>query len=174
MTRRRRASARALARATGEASMEVTARPCSARQIPLLPSPSAAACALRPQAGSQEGLDVGHPGHGGLHLCSRIFEHKYIFGRRQPHGKQRPDPHHDPRWHFLRTPSSGLSWGSSVGRFHLRRARGGVARETAVDTRRRSGRSAVVPVGLSIGDKVVLFPPGWLKDGASVKIREVR
>ncbi len=50
----------------------------------------------------------------------------------------------------------------------------GVARETAVDIKRRSGRSAAVSSGLSTGDTVVLFPPGKLTDGARVKIRETR
>jgi HlyD family secretion protein len=50
-------------------------------------------------------------------------------------------------------------------------AHDGVARETAVHLLRRSGRLAAVGSGLQVGQRVVLFPPSTLTDGAAITER---
>lgn len=61
----------------------------------------------------------------------------------------------------------GAGWSAFV-------AREGVAHEVPVGVLRRSGRFAAVSSGLLPGDRVVLFPPGILSDGARIRIREGR
>ena len=47
--------------------------------------------------------------------------------------------------------------------------RNGVAHERAIEIAHRSARVAAVAAGLSPGERVVVFPPSALTDGAAVK-----
>ena len=57
------------------------------------------------------------------------------------------------------------------GDLHVFRVEGGKARLVKVEAGLRSGKSATITAGLAAGDRVVLYPPTAVKDGAAVRER---
>lgn len=57
------------------------------------------------------------------------------------------------------------------GDLHVFRVEGGKARLVKVEAGLRSGKSATITAGLAAGDRVILYPPTAVKDGAAVRER---
>lgn len=57
------------------------------------------------------------------------------------------------------------------GDLHVFRVEGGKARLVKVEAGLRSGKSATITAGLAAGDRIILYPPTAVKDGAAVRER---